>query len=285
MKIIVDSGSTKADWIFFDDSGKWMRSITSLGLNPEVLTLDEFGSRVMQLPDVKKYRDQIQQFYFYGSGCGSERAKKIAYDFFESYFTQATYIEVREDTYAAVYATTEVGSKAVVCINGTGSNCSYFDGEFVHQAVESLGYMAMDDCSGSAFGRLMIRGYYLKMMPEDLRKSMAHKYDLHPDVVKDHFYKKENPNAYLASFLPFLIEHKNHPYFQAMIGDQIQFFVDYYIKQFKESALVPIHFIGSIGYFLQDEFAAVLRENQLQLGKIYQKPMDGLIEFHQKKQN
>ncbi|MBW3517969.1 N-acetylglucosamine kinase [Flavobacterium sp. NKUCC04_CG] len=283
MKIIVDSGSTKADWIFFDDNGKWMLSVSSLGLNPEVLTVDEFASRVMLLPDVKKYKEEVKQFYFYGSGCGSTRAKQIVYDFFENYFVNATYVEVREDTYAAVYATTSIGSQAIVCINGTGSNCSYFDGSQVHQAVESLGYLAMDDCSGSAFGRLMIRGYYLKMMPEDLRKAIALKYDLHPDVVKDHFYKKENPNAYLASFLPFLIQHKDHPYFQAMIVDQIQFFVDYYIKQFTEAARVPIHFIGSIGYFLQEEFSMVLKQNNLELGKIYQKPMDGLIEFHQQK--
>lgn len=281
MKIIVDSGSTKADWIFFDDQGKWLLSVSSLGLNPEVLTVEEFEIRVQLLPDVKKYKDQIKSFYFYGSGCGSSRAKKIAYDFFDNYFENATYIEVREDTYGAVYATTAIGSQAIVCINGTGSNCSYFDGNVVHQAVESLGYIAMDDCSGSAFGRLMIRGYYLKMMPDDLRKLIDHKYDLHPDVIKDHFYKKENPNAYLASFLPFLIQYKDHEYFQEMIVSQIQFFVDHYIKQFKEADTVPVHFIGSVAYFLQEEFARVLKLNGLQLGRIYQKPMDGLIEFHQ----
>ncbi|WP_430613310.1 N-acetylglucosamine kinase [Flavobacterium sp. JP2137] len=281
MKIIVDSGSTKADWIFLDANGKWISSITSLGLNPEVLAAEVFGKRVSALPDVKKYRGEIKELYFYGSGCGSNRAKDIAVDFFKGYFLNATYIEVREDTYAAVYATTRIGSQAIVCINGTGSNCSYFDGKEVHQAVESLGYMAMDDCSGSAFGRLMIRGFYFKTMPEYLRNALALQYDLHPDVVKDHFYKKENPNAYLASFLPFLIQHKDDVYFQEMIAEQLQFFVDHYIKQFAESARVPIHFIGSIAYFLQEEFTRVLERNQLELGKIYQKPMDGLIEFHQ----
>ena len=37
---------------------------------------------------------------------------------------------------------------AVVCILGTGSNCSYYDGEQLHQRVKSLGYTLMDDASG-----------------------------------------------------------------------------------------------------------------------------------------
>ena len=37
MKLLVDSGSTKADWIAIDDSGKVLFTTQSLGLNPEVL--------------------------------------------------------------------------------------------------------------------------------------------------------------------------------------------------------------------------------------------------------
>ena len=37
MKLIVDSGSTKADWIAIDDDGKVMFTTQTLGLNPEIL--------------------------------------------------------------------------------------------------------------------------------------------------------------------------------------------------------------------------------------------------------
>lgn len=281
MKIIVDSGSTKADWIIYDNLGNLVTSVSSLGLNPEVITLEEFELRVNQLPEVKENKDNVRSFYFYGSGCGTPRTKKIVLDFFKGYFKQAEKCCVYEDTYAAVYATTAIGEQAIVCINGTGSNCSYFDGTLLHQRVQSLGYIAMDDCSGSAFGRLMIKGYYLKSMPEDLRKLFEQKYDLDADVIKNNFYKMENPNAYMASFLPFLIEHKAHPYFKEIVCGQMQFFVDYYIKQHPEHTKVPVHFVGSVAYFLQDLFKEVLAENQIIIGKFYQKPLDGLMEFHQ----
>ena len=36
-------------------------------------------------------------------------------------------IIIKEDTYAAVYAAADIGEKSIVCILGTGSNCTYFD--------------------------------------------------------------------------------------------------------------------------------------------------------------
>lgn len=283
MKILVDSGSTKADWIVYETNDSNPISVSSLGLNPEVITIEEFEHRVDQLIEVNRNRELVKSLYFYGAGCGTPRAKQIVFDFFKSYFVNIEELCVMEDTYAAVYATTSPGESAIVCINGTGSNCSYFDGVAVHQRVQSLGYIAMDDCSGSAFGRLMIKGYYLKSMPEDLRILFAQKYDLDADVIKNHFYKMENPNAYLASFLPFLLTYKEHPYFVELITEQIQFFIDYYIKQNPEYSKVPVHFIGSVAYFLQDLFKDKLAVNGLQVGVFYQKPLDGLKEYHKNK--
>lgn len=283
IQVIVDSGSTKADWVLYDKGANATVSLTSLGLNPEVITIGEFEQRVAQLVDIKKCRDLVTSLYFYGSGCGTPRAKKIVYDFFQSYFNNLTTLEVMEDTYAAVYATTADGKPAVVCINGTGSNCSYFDGVHLHQRVQSLGYMAMDDCSGSAFGRLLIKGYYLKSMPQDLRLLFEEKYDLDADVIKNHFYKMENPNAYLASFLPFILAHKEHEYCKGLIEEQIQFFITYYIKQHPECTDVPIHFLGSVAYFLQDFFKEILEQHHLKPGVFYQKPLDGLIAYHTQK--
>ncbi|WP_413512258.1 BadF/BadG/BcrA/BcrD ATPase family protein [Myroides odoratus] len=280
MKIIVDSGSTKADWIFFDQNNKIITSVTSLGLNPEVITLDEFYTRVNTVPDIVKNKDQIKQLFFYGSGCGSNRSKNTVRDFFANYFVNCQSINIHEDTYAAVYATTGKNEKGIVCINGTGSNVSYYDGEVIHQKIQSLGFMAMDDCSGSALGRLMIKALFLNYMPVELAKKFTQKYDLDADVVKYNFYKKENPNAYLASFLPFLIEHKDHVFFQAMIQEQVVFFVEHYIKSHPESNTVPVHFVGSVAYFLQDEFRSVLHKNGIKVGMIIQKPLDGLIDYH-----
>ena len=49
MKLLVDSGSTKADWIAIDDNGKVLFTTQTLGLNPEVLTKEEFAKETQCL--------------------------------------------------------------------------------------------------------------------------------------------------------------------------------------------------------------------------------------------
>jgi hypothetical protein len=50
--------------------------------------------------------------------------------------------------------------------------------------------------------------------------------------------------------------------------------------QFELATKVPIHFVGSIAYFLREELAAVIERNDLVLGVIRQRPIEGLVEFH-----
>ena len=77
-------------------------------------------------------------------------------------------IVIKEDTYAAVFATVIPKEEAIVCILGTGSNCTYYDGENIEQRVVSLGYVLMDEASGNFFGKQLIRSYYFKTMPKKI---------------------------------------------------------------------------------------------------------------------
>ncbi|SCX75517.1 hypothetical protein SAMN02745938_10137 [Flavobacterium psychrophilum DSM 3660] len=132
MKLLVDSGSTKADWIAINDEGKILFTTQSLGLNPEVLTKEEIIKRLDGRFDISNNKDKVTQLFFYGAGCGTDRMKIFLTEVFQDYFQNAK-TTVHEDTYAAVYATTPKNEKAIVCILGTGSNCSYFDGQVLHQ--------------------------------------------------------------------------------------------------------------------------------------------------------
>ena len=279
MKLLTDSGSTKADWIAIDDSGKVLFTTQSLGLNPEVLGKEEIIARLEDKFDISHNRKKVTHLFFYGAGCGTDRMKKFLTGVFQEYFTGAA-VSVQEDTYAAVYATTPKGEKAIVSILGTGSNCSYFDGAVLHQKVQSLGYIAMDDCSGNQFGRQLIRGYYFGKMPLELAADFEVQYDLDADVIKHNLYKEPNPNAYLATFAKFLIQHKDHPWCQGIIEAGMEDFVSNYILQFDNAKEVPIHFIGSIAFYLRDELEAVLASHGLRIGNVLRRPIDGLIQYH-----
>jgi len=279
MKLLVDSGSTKADWISIDENGKVLFTTQSLGLNPEVLGKDEVVTRLNDKFDISHNKKSVTHLYFYGAGCGTERMRTFLAGIFQEYFPNAV-ISVHEDTYAAVYATTPKGEQAIVAILGTGSNCSYFDGAVLHQKVDSLGYIAMDDCSGNQFGRHLIRGYYFNKMPKDLAQIFEKAYDLNADTIKHHLYKEPNPNAYLATFAKFLIQHKDHEFCKKIIKNCMEDFTELYIKQYDNHKEVPVHFIGSIAFYLRDELAQVLDSHGIKIGNVLRRPIDGLIQYH-----
>jgi N-acetylglucosamine kinase-like BadF-type ATPase len=279
MKLLVDSGSTKADWIAIDDKGKVIFTTQSLGLNPEVLDKEEIISRLDDKFDISHNKDKASHLYFYGAGCGTDRMKDFLTKVFQEYFTKAK-VSVHEDTYAAAYATTPKGEQAIVCILGTGSNCSFFDGNVLHQKVQSLGYIAMDDCSGNRFGRHLLRGYFFNQMPAALAKEFEEEYNVDPDYIKHNLYKEPNPNAYLATFAKFLIKHKDHPYCKTIIQAEMKDFAQNYIMQFDNCRDVLVHFVGSIAFYLKEELEKALEEYDIKVGNVLRRPIDGLIAYH-----
>lgn len=279
MRLLVDSGSTKADWIAIDEDGKILFTTQTLGLNPEILEAHEIIERLNDRFDILQNKKTATHLFFYGAGCGTDRMKMALSEIFQDYFPNAA-IAVYEDTYAAVYATTPKGEEAIVSILGTGSNCSYFDGKVLYQKVQSLGYIAMDDCSGNFFGKQLIRKYYFNKMPKALAKEFEKEYNLEPDFIKSKLYKEPNPNAYLATFAKFLIKHKEEEFCQKIILKGMKTFVKNYIKQYDNHKEVPIHFVGSIAFYLKEELQLTFDKYELKLGNVLRRPIDGLIAYH-----
>ena len=279
MRLIVDSGSTKTDWIAIDDSGNILFETQTLGLNPQVLSEAIVEERIINNYELYRIRNEVDSTFFYGAGCGTEPPRKLMEGVLKSIFQNST-ISVKEDTYAAVYAITDPEEPSIVCILGTGSNCSFYDGENVHQKIISLGYILMDDASGNYFGRQLLRDFYFNKIPKELSDSFAEEFNLGAEEIKTNLYKKSNPNTYLATFAKFVIVNKNDPYIQGLINKGLGLFIENQIMQFDNAKELPIHFIGSISYFLREELEAKLISYGFTLGKILKKPIEGLVSYH-----
>ena len=212
--------------------------------------------------------------------CGTEPPKNLIKKVFKPIFENAN-ILIKEDTYAAIYSCCSPGDKAIVSILGTGSNCSYFDGKNVHQKITSLGYILMDDASGNYFGRQLLRDFYFNHMPEKLKINFEKEFNLEPEIIKDYLYKKPNPNTYLAKFAKFLVQNKDLKYSKKLIKKGFNLFIKNQIRQFDNHLEVPLHFVGSIGFYLQEDLKKSLDSKGLQCGKILKKPIDGLVAYHQ----
>ncbi|MDB2494884.1 N-acetylglucosamine kinase [Flavobacteriaceae bacterium] len=278
MILITDGGSTKCDWILLDQTGDIVLKTRTKGLNPAVVPEENVRERILANQDLEPYVNEVTVVDFYGAGCGTKTPIMMLTKILTEIFPAAK-VTVNEDMVAAVYAaTTEPG---IVCILGTGSNSCYFDGTNVHNGIESLGYTLMDEASGNYFGKRLIRDYFYKKMPTQLVLEFEKKFNLDPDEIKNHLYKRHNPNMYLASFAEFIFTSTEvNGYFYKLITEGMLKFIEYRILCFKESQNVPIHFIGSIAHFSEDIIKDCMKPYNLELGNIIRRPIDGLIDYY-----
>ncbi|MFN4762546.1 BadF/BadG/BcrA/BcrD ATPase family protein [Gillisia sp. Q332] len=280
MILIADGGSTKCDWILLNNKGDQIFKTRTKGLNPAVFPENMLEQRIEENTDLQEVKSKVERIHFFGAGCGTETPRKLLEDIIANFFTNASEVLVKEDMVAAAYAaTTEPG---IVCILGTGSNSCFFDGENIEMAVNSLGYILMDEASGNYFGKRLLRDYYYKRMPPDLAKKFESEYNLDSDEIKRNLYKKENPNTYLANFAEFIFSNERNGYFYKLVHEGIQEFIHSRVLSFKQAQNVPIHFIGTIAYFSEDIIRAVAQPYHLEIGNIIRRPIDALIEHYQK---
>lgn len=280
MRLIADGGSTKADWILLDNSGNQVFKTRTGGLNPAVFAKELLEKRIAENKELFSCKDSVDEVFFYGAGCGTQRPTQILKEVFEAFFTKAK-VDVKEDTYAASYAVT-VDEPCLVCILGTGSNSCYFDGKKVTAGIPSLGYVIMDEASGNYFGKKLLRDYYYKKMPSNLAKKFEEQFDLDADEIKRNIYKEENPNTYLAHFAEFIFKNERNLYFNKVLTKGMKDFFTNRVLPFEVSNKVPIRFVGSIAYFAADIIKDVAHYYLVNVDKIVRRPIDGLIDYHQK---
>ncbi|MFI2742110.1 N-acetylglucosamine kinase [Zhouia sp. PK063] len=282
MILIADAGSTKCDWIGINDQKEVVLKVRSKGINPSILKEEEIIDRLTICEELFQVKDKVDKIYFYGAGCGLEKNQNELKAIYQEFFTNASFIQVLEDLAAAVYACTTI-EPGIVSILGTGSNCCYFDGKDIITRMPALGYKVMDDASGNFMGKSLLRAYFFKLLPEHLRKQFEEDFDTDPGEIKLNLYKKPNANAYLAGYAMFLFKHIEEPFIQDLIKESVESFVKTHLNLFKEEAKTyPLHFVGSIAYFSQDQIKEVLNKYGMKTGKFVRRPIEELVHYHTK---
>lgn len=284
MILIAEAGSTKCDWVLLNDKKEIILHTQTSGLNPAVLHENELKTRISGNKELNNHFSEKLTLDFYGAGCGTSEPKERLNRILNELFPQSK-VQIFEDTWAAVRAVTN--TPGIVCILGTGSNSAYFNGKTIDQPVPSLGYTIMDEAGGFYFGRALLRDYFYKKMPKKVAEKFEKEFDLNPNEIKINLYQKPHPNAYVASFASFIFKEKTEPeaisYFYRLIKEGIATFIDCRILSFEKAHEIPVHFVGSVAYFSKEIITELFKENNLILGKIVQRPMDGLLTYYASK--
>lgn len=280
MRLIVDAGSTKTEWIVLDGENV-VDHFTLGGYNPNynesIVLID------LLYKDLREDFPAMDAVFYYGSGCGSEANREEVAQILRVRFEEANEVMVTHDLMAACHAL--LGhEKGIACILGTGSNSCVYDGSNTVEKAISLGYLVGDEGSGMHIGREMVRAYFYGFMPEDLRQRFAETYSLElPDFVQN-LYHNTQPSKYLASYAKFAGENQDHPFICALVKGCFKAFIEAFVLRYENCKSLKISFIGSVAFHFQDLLKESLAENGLTMGMVLQTPAEGLIRFYQSPQ-
>jgi len=274
--LIADSGATKCEWCLLHDGRR--KKINTQGISPYFL--DGAGIvRVLQaelLPALKNV--QVDEVWYYGTGCNNPDNRKMVQQAIKKTLPKAS-VHVTHDVMGAALALCG-DEKGVVCILGTGSSSCYFDGRKIAKSSPGLGFVLGDEGSGAYLGKKVLQYYLYNTFDEELRYKFDAKYATNREEILENIYKRPLPNRYLAAYTLFLGENRGHYMIENIIEDGLNDFFFNHLCKYRESWKLPIHFVGGVAYGFRDVVKELCSIYEFDLGRILQKPMDGLIKYH-----
>jgi glucosamine kinase len=276
IKLIADSGSTKAEWCLVD--GKKKKTIFTQGLSPYFLTSEQIQTVIEQELKPKMKQVEPDEIFFYGTGCSSPDNSKLVKKALQKVFPKAK-IAIDHDLMGAAKALCGT-EKGIACILGTGSNSCFYNGKKIVKNSPGLGYVLGDEGSGAYLGKKVIQYFLYNTFDEDLMDRFTARFNTSSYEILEAVYKKPLPNRYLASYAIFLAENRGHYMIENIIEDGFNDFFFNHIYKYRESWTLPINFIGSVAYGFKDVLKDMCNSYELQLGKVLKKPMDGLVKYH-----
>ncbi len=274
--LIADSGSTKTDWVLISEK-YGMLELHSAGINP-VRDSQHTIFNILQeqlLPNLPK-NINVSNIFFYGAGC-IDPFRKSVIDPLRSFFTSAD-IQVESDLLGAARALcgNETG---LACILGTGTNSCLYDGTRITQNVPPLGYILGDEGSGATLGKTLAGNILKGIFPVYLQETFYQQFNLGISDIIDRVYRQPQANTFLASFVPFITEHRQITEVHDMLVQSFCLFFQRNIIPYHHPEM-PVNFVGSIAYIFQPELNKAAKITGFTIGKIIQRPIHSLVKFH-----
>ena len=276
IKLIADSGSTKAEWCMLD--GKKKKTVYTQGISPYFLNTQQIEAIIAKELKGKLKGVEPAEVFYYGTGCSNPANVKSVKKALQNVFPQAQ-ISVTHDLMGAAKALCG-NEKGVACILGTGSNSCYYNGKKIVKNSPGLGFILGDEGSGAYLGKKVVQYFLYNTYDPDLMDRFNAKFNTNAVEILEAVYKMPLPNRYLAGFTSFLVENRGHYMIENIIEDGFNEFFFQHVYKYKESWTMPVNFIGSVAYGFKDVLEEMCSTYELQLGKVLKNPMDGLIKFH-----
>ena len=282
MKLICESGATKADWrvIKAGGAGEPVQIARALTGGTNVSHMERgIIEDIISVAAGKLPAGSYESVHFYTAGVLSDDILAWLEPCLKESFA-ALEVEIQTDLVAAARAACG-HAPGIAAIMGTGSNSCLFDGKAIVKQVKSGGYILGDEGSASVIGKLFISDYIKGLVPSEIAEEFDAEYPGmdYPTVVANVYHPVGSPSAWLGSFCPFIISHYGHPYVKALVDGSLQAFIDRCLKQYDVSEY-QVGIVGGFALAIKDILLPLMENNGISVRAIIPAPIDELVKYH-----
>lgn len=276
MKLIVESGATKADWCLLKE-GKPLSRARTEGISLTFMDEDRISGLVKEACGClaagagDDFAGKVSSVHFYAAGLLERPAVGL-----EPFFQNAR-VEYASDLLAA--ARGMLGrEKGIAVILGTGSNSCLWDGEKILRNIRPGGFILGDEGSAAVLGKTFVADYLKGLVPEEVAVPFGQQFQADYLTVVKNVYREPSPARYLGSFAPFLVRHQDHPYVKSLIENNFRSFFRRCISQYGTG--LPIGVTGSFGAACQGILSEVALSEGYEIRCVAASPLEGLIQYY-----
>lgn len=307
MKLIVESGATKADCCLIGSDGTVRSRFRVSGINlasMDVSTVSQRAGDAVSFVRSEGFcpEQDVTEVFFYGAGVIGEDDSARPYaeeqgnqldkaegkadagkDAVRKAFPGAVF-HFNSDLMAAARGLYGDGA-GIAAILGTGSNsCLYCGGRIVRN-IRPGGFILGDEGSAAALVRMFLADYIKDMLPEEIADAFRRKYSLgYADVVRI-VYRSAAPAASMAAFAPYIVGLQGHPYVRSMICRNFRDFIGRSLLRYVSEPVtgredIEVRVTGSFGCACRELLHETGRDCGIRFTSFVPAPLDGLIGYH-----
>lgn len=276
MKLIVESGATKSEWLVVGGDGKEKCRFAMPGMNVSTMSLEDIRAIVCESA-LKIDAGDISALHFYTAGVIDQRLQGPLEDIFRGVFANLSFVEMQSDLLAAARAVCGRGA-GIAAILGTGSNSCEYDGERITAHVNSGGFILGDEGSAARLGLIFLQDLIKGLVPEPIAAEFSSRYDgSYAGIVANVYSKSQSPSGYLGSFAPFILEHYDNPYIKEIVDGNFRAFFERCIKLYRP---LPVGIVGGFGCACKDIILGIAAEYGVEISTFVHSPIDYLVSYH-----
>ncbi len=278
MVAVVYSGSRTAFWKL-TQNGRVVAHCNTTGINPTFvdpkMILQILNKKVVLVNNA----ENIKKIYFFAAGASSADRKDELAETLSSFFRYSKVL-VENDLFGAAKAAC-YDQPGIVGMLGSGSNVAYFDGKKLMSNNFGLGYILGDEGSSNYFGKMLLKSFLSKQLPEELEVKFIRNFNLDRPQILERIYNKPQANVFLTSFFDFFTQNIKHEYILKLIDEGFErYFQTYILPMVIKYHDEDLHFVGKVAAELEDQLQVVAERHNLKIKTIIKEPILNLLKHY-----